>query len=119
MNETVAYFLRPESVQVMILGVGALLFAGTMSLWSKMKVLEKLQSIDEEDLKAVKGLQVLLVRFSNGVEKLENLTLSHEVNNAKFEMEISNIKSQMTQIDERLREVEAKIHGHMAPRPPR
>jgi chromosome segregation ATPase len=102
-------FWSNELISGLIVLLGFAMTVGLFSLRQGLRNIEKFSSLDEQDIKAVKGLSALLDRFSLAVDKLEQLTLAHEVTSATHRMEIENIKKDISELESRMGFLERRL----------
>jgi hypothetical protein len=90
--------------------VGIILFMGMNTLRQKFKLLDNLSMLDIEDIRGIKEMRLIISRFTIAVDKLEKLSLAHEVSSAKFKLEIDNVKESLIRLEMRIKTLEDKVH---------
>lgn len=94
--------------EIVIVSTGFLLVFGILTIWNRLKVIEKIYAIDQRDWDSVKGLHLQVERFAQLLNKLETLSVEHTIIAEGHRIEIENIKARFENVESRIRDLERK-----------
>ena len=91
--------------EAIIISTGFLLLFGIITIWNRLKVIEKIYSIDQRDWDAVKGISLQVDRFDKLLNKLEEVNIKHTITAEGHRIEIDNIKYRIETLERKIGQI--------------